>query len=110
MLNTKSYELVDATLQDIMGQAGLALEKLPFGGKLVVFGGDMRQVLPNVKKGSRAAIVDARINKSPFWPDVTCLKLTINKWAEILLGTYLKRNTYQLRHQNEHLHDHLCII
>ena len=100
MLNTKSYELVDATVQDIMGQVGPALEKLPFGGKVVVFGGDMRQVLPMVKTGSRAAIVDARINKSPFWPDVTCLKLTINKRAENLLGAYLKRNTYQLRHQN----------
>ncbi len=71
MMNSKSYELVNATLRDIMGQVDPALERIPFGGKVVVFGGDMRQTLPVVKKGSRAKIVDSCINKSLFWPDVT---------------------------------------
>ncbi|WVZ82868.1 hypothetical protein U9M48_030078 [Paspalum notatum var. saurae] len=33
----------------------------PFGGKTIVFGGDFRQVLPVIRKGSRAQIVDTSL-------------------------------------------------
>ena len=89
MLNSKCYELVDAAFRDIMGQVDPMLEKLPFGGKVVIFGGDMRKTLHVVKKGSRAMIVDSCINRSPFWPDVQCLKLTINMRATLLQGMAL---------------------
>ena len=46
----------------------------------------MRQVLPVVKLGSRAMIVDACINNSNFWPSVQRLGLTVNKQAELLQG------------------------
>ncbi|CAO2200665.1 unnamed protein product [Urochloa humidicola] len=49
MTKRQAIEALDNSLRDIMGQ-----ENLPFGGKTVVFGGDFRQVLPVVRKGSRA--------------------------------------------------------
>lgn len=34
---------------------------LPFGGKTILFAGDFRQMLPVVRRGTRAAIVSASI-------------------------------------------------
>jgi ATP-dependent DNA helicase PIF1 len=36
----------------------------PFGGKVVVFGGDFRQCVPMVSRGFRAAIVFATLSHS----------------------------------------------
>ena len=49
-------ECVDRSLRDICSC------DLPFGGKVIVFGGDFRQILPVVKHGSRAAVVSVCIN------------------------------------------------
>nr|XP_009770610.1 PREDICTED: ATP-dependent DNA helicase PIF1-like [Nicotiana sylvestris] len=38
----------------------------PFGGKTVVLGGDFRQILPVIAKGSRQDIVNATLNSSNF--------------------------------------------
>jgi ATP-dependent DNA helicase PIF1 len=51
---------------------------LPFGGKIVVLGGDFRQVLPVVPHGSRAQIVSSSINKSFLWKHVRILPLAGN--------------------------------
>ena len=50
-------ETVDRTLRDICDQKNMS-----FGGKLIVFGGDFRQILPVVTKGSRADIVVASLS------------------------------------------------
>jgi ATP-dependent DNA helicase PIF1 len=42
-------------------------EDLPFGGKMIVFGGDFRYILLVVPIGGRADIVHATINSSPLW-------------------------------------------
>ena len=47
MANRFAMEALDRSLQDVMNN------DLPFGGKVIVFGGDFRQVLPVVRKGSR---------------------------------------------------------
>jgi ATP-dependent DNA helicase PIF1 len=52
---------------------------LPFGGKVVVLGGDLRQTLPIVQGGSRADITGLAIVNSPLWLHVTVLQLTLNK-------------------------------
>ncbi|XP_071739779.1 uncharacterized protein [Rutidosis leptorrhynchoides] len=49
-----------------------------FGGKIVVFGGDFRQILPVIQKGTRQDIVAASLNSSYLWSHVTVLKLTVN--------------------------------
>ncbi len=46
MMSRHAFEVVNRLLQDIMGR-----HDLPFGGKLMIFGGDFRQVLPVVPRG-----------------------------------------------------------
>ena len=47
---------MDRSLRDIMGCDE------PFGGKVVVFGGDFRQILPVVTDGGRVETVLASLN------------------------------------------------
>ena len=57
MAHKNCFEAIDRNLQDILQiEDPRDLEK-PFGGKVVVLGGDFRQILPVVKKGRRENIV-----------------------------------------------------
>ena len=51
----------------------------PYGGKVVVFGGDFRQVLPVLPKGNQTAIISVILKRSELWTKMTKLKLTINE-------------------------------
>ncbi|XP_072037279.1 uncharacterized protein [Amphiura filiformis] len=53
----------------------------PFGGKVVAFGGDFRQVLPVVRHGNRATIVQSAFKRSTLWKHVKTLQLTCNMRA-----------------------------
>ncbi|KAL4588886.1 hypothetical protein LXL04_001784 [Taraxacum kok-saghyz] len=75
MAKRQAIEALDRTMQDISGNS------LPFGGKIVVFGGDFRQVLPVIRRGTRAQIVDASLRMSPLWPSIRRLRLRINMRA-----------------------------
>ena len=55
---------------------------LPFDGKTVVLDGDFRQVLPVVRKGSRAQIVGASLRRSYLWESMRHLKLVRNMRAQ----------------------------
>nr|GFA99185.1 ATP-dependent DNA helicase PIF1-like [Tanacetum cinerariifolium] len=45
-----------------------ALERIKvFGGKVVLFGGDFRQILPVITNGGRQDVVNATINSSNLW-------------------------------------------
>ena len=57
MTDEKAFEAFDRLLRDLMNQVDPQLENKPFGGKMVIFGGDFRQVLPVVIKGSIVNIV-----------------------------------------------------
>ncbi|XP_057305406.1 uncharacterized protein LOC130642337 [Hydractinia symbiolongicarpus] len=48
-------------LQDICNN------ELPFGGKVVLLGGDFSQLLPVVRKGKSTEIVDMCLKSSPLW-------------------------------------------
>ena len=50
----QNVECIDRSLRDLMNSKEL------FGGKIVCLGGDPRQTLPVVKRGSRAQIVKVR--------------------------------------------------
>lgn len=65
-------EALECTLRDIMGI------DVPFGGKIILLAGDFRQILPVVKRGSRAQIIQASIKKSPFWHQFKTFTLTEN--------------------------------
>ena len=62
-------ETLDRSLQDIMGC------NQPFGGKVMVFGGDFRQVLPVVPHGTRAQITNATLQRSYIWEKARKVRL-----------------------------------
>jgi ATP-dependent DNA helicase PIF1 len=78
MTHRRCFEALDTTLRDILSEHNPANAILPFGGKPIVFGGDFRQILPVVRKGSRSSIVSASITNSRLWHHVVVLKLHTN--------------------------------
>jgi ATP-dependent DNA helicase PIF1 len=66
---------------------------LPFGGKVMVFGGDFRQVLPVVPRGSRAQVTNACLKRSYLWPNIRQIRLTQNMRAQSdpMFSEYLLR-------------------
>ncbi|WJX61982.1 DNA helicase [Trifolium repens] len=73
MMHRHCFECVDRTLQDIMGK-----KNIPFGGKVVVLGGDFRQILPVIPKGTRQEVVNSTINSCHLWRFCEVLTLTTN--------------------------------
>ncbi|XP_020985767.1 LOW QUALITY PROTEIN: uncharacterized protein LOC107461290 [Arachis duranensis] len=78
MVHKFCFEALDRTMRDIMRFSNRNSESMPFGGKTIVFGGDFRQILPVIPKGSRQDIVNATINASYIWDHCQVLKLTKN--------------------------------
>ncbi|XP_057427107.1 uncharacterized protein LOC130720473 [Lotus japonicus] len=78
MVNRWAFEGLDRTLRDIMLQSNPNSSDKPFGGKVVVLGGDFRQTLPIIPKASREEIVMATINSSRLWKFCKVLKLIEN--------------------------------
>uniref|UniRef100_A0A8I6W3Y7 ATP-dependent DNA helicase n=1 Tax=Hordeum vulgare subsp. vulgare TaxID=112509 RepID=A0A8I6W3Y7_HORVV len=76
MTKRQAVEALDNSMRDITGR-----RHQPFGGKAVVFGGDFRQVLPVVRKGSRGQIIDATPRSSYLWKGMRQLRLITNMRA-----------------------------
>ncbi|XP_019098037.1 PREDICTED: ATP-dependent DNA helicase PIF1-like [Camelina sativa] len=74
MMSRYCFENLDRSLSDIMRNA----DNKPFGGKVVVFGGDFRQVLLVINGAGRAQIVLASLNSSYLWEHCKVLSLTKN--------------------------------
>ena len=72
MIHKHAAECIDRTLRD------LCSNDLPFGGKVIGFGSDFQQILPIIRRGSRAEVVSACFNRSSLWHHVKVMKLTIN--------------------------------
>ena len=66
------HECVNRTFKDIRNN------ELPFGGISIVFGGDFKQILPVIVKGSRAQVVGASLQRSYLWHSIQVLQLTQN--------------------------------
>ncbi|XP_058747082.1 uncharacterized protein LOC131620078 [Vicia villosa] len=77
MVCNREPQINDLPLKDIMGDDKVA-SKTIFGGKVVVFGGHFRQILPIVPRGTRSDIVYSIINASYIWDHWKVLKLTKN--------------------------------
>ena len=60
MAHRQAVEAVDRSIQDITKL------NLPFGGKIMILGGDFRQVLPVVRRGTRAQIIQNIENDIPL--------------------------------------------
>ncbi|KAL7155177.1 hypothetical protein ABFS83_03G058200 [Erythranthe nasuta] len=78
MMHKHCFEAVDRSLKDILRVIDPRREYRPFGGKVVVLGGDFRQILPVIPKGSRQQVVSAALNSSYLWSDCEVLTLTKN--------------------------------
>lgn len=59
-------EAVNRALRDLMGAFDSRLRFYPFGGKVVAFGGDFRQVLPVVRRGTKRQILQVCALLSPY--------------------------------------------
>jgi hypothetical protein len=71
MAHKHVFEAVNRTLQHVLGVVDPALKDILFGGKVVVMGGDFRQLLPVVPRGMRGQIVDASFKRSTIlWHNV----------------------------------------
>jgi len=66
------FEAVDRTLRDILRNDDL------FGAITTIFGRDIAQILPVVRKGQRPQIVSACLQQSYIWSRLQIRKLTEN--------------------------------
>ena len=71
MMNRYAFEAIDAMLRDVCDT------EIPFGGKVMVFGGDFRQTLPIVKHGSVDDIINQCVVSSNLW--LKCKRLGLSK-------------------------------
>ncbi|UYV67820.1 hypothetical protein LAZ67_5002140, partial [Cordylochernes scorpioides] len=76
---------IDRKLRDVMR------DERPFGGKVILFGGDFRQNLPVIKHGHPAQIIESIVKRNPLWCHVKSEKLTLNMRTkdEVIFAEYL---------------------
>ncbi|CAH9137148.1 unnamed protein product [Cuscuta epithymum] len=89
------FEALDRSMRDVLRYSHDCDSTMPFGGKTVVFGGDFRQILPVIPKGTRQDIVQVALNSSFLWSYCRVLKLTKNMRLGRVGGT-----SYTLEIQN----------
>ncbi|XP_023741704.1 ATP-dependent DNA helicase PIF1-like [Lactuca sativa] len=51
MVHKHAFEALDRTLKDVLRCGNSSISNIPFGGKVIVFGGDFRQIMPVVLGG-----------------------------------------------------------
>ncbi|XP_035845146.1 ATP-dependent DNA helicase pif1-like [Helianthus annuus] len=78
MVHKHAFEALDRTMKDILSSSTNNPSELPFGGKVIVFGGGFRQILPVIPNGTRQQIVNASLSSSYLWSECKVLKLTKN--------------------------------
>jgi hypothetical protein len=76
MLPKNGLRCIDKLLGEIMAN------DCPFGGKVFVVGGDFRQTLPVVARGSRTDVMECCIKASQLWRNFMQLTLTTNMRSE----------------------------
>ncbi|XP_074291565.1 uncharacterized protein LOC141618364 [Silene latifolia] len=72
MARKETVEALDHLLRDLCDP------NLVFGGKLIVFGGDFRQVLPVVPHRSLREVVNSSMVSSAIWSQLIKYRLTVN--------------------------------
>ncbi|GBO30410.1 hypothetical protein AVEN_149797-1 [Araneus ventricosus] len=65
MLTKDGLRCIDSLLRDLMNN------NKPFGGKVIIIGGDFRQTLPVVPRGTRADVIGSCIKSSSLWSKFT---------------------------------------
>ena len=80
MVPRYALEIIDKKLRELMKPYGY-LGNLPFGGKIVIIGGDFRQILPIERHALRSELVSLSIRFSYLWDYFKVFRLNINKRA-----------------------------
>ncbi|XP_074304074.1 uncharacterized protein LOC141638631 [Silene latifolia] len=75
MAKRQAIEHFENTMRDVCSS------NLLFGGKIVVFGGDFRQVLPIIPKSTLREAINSSFVMSPLWPKLEKIHLTVNMRA-----------------------------
>ncbi|XP_063936287.1 uncharacterized protein LOC108226331 [Daucus carota subsp. sativus] len=78
MTNKFCFEALDKSLRDILRTRFEHSTDKPFGGLTIVCGGDFRQILPVVPKGTKDEIIDASLISSYLWPHFRVYELNQN--------------------------------
>jgi len=97
MTNKQCFEALDRSLRDILSETNEKASDIPFGGKVVVLGGDPKQILPVIENGSKSQIINASIVRSYLWNNVTRLYLTENMRLRKIEPTsteYIEQNNF----------------
>ncbi|XP_076928055.1 uncharacterized protein LOC143591869 [Bidens hawaiensis] len=76
MIHKHAFEALDRTLKDVIKDGNRSNCEHPFGGKVIVFGGNFRQILHVVQNRSRSDIVNASLSLSHIWTKCKVLRLT----------------------------------
>ena len=87
MIRSDALKAVDRTFRDLMRIDDPVLDEIPFGGKMIVFGGNFRQVLPVIPRGSKLDIISQCVNQMDLWKEVLRLPLTENMRVNQALTT-----------------------
>lgn len=66
MSHRKCFEALDRSLRDILSANDPSIVGMPSGGKVVVLGGDLRQILPFIEGGTRTQVINAAVTNSPL--------------------------------------------
>nr|XP_047144916.1 uncharacterized protein LOC100200664 [Hydra vulgaris] len=77
MIPKYALSAIDKLLQDICNN------NFPFGGKVILMGGDFRQILPVVKRGRPAEVIESCLKCSEHWQYVQRFALTVNMRVQI---------------------------
>ncbi|CAH1431856.1 unnamed protein product [Lactuca virosa] len=78
MVHKHAFEALDRSLKDVFRSENSSNSDIPFGGKVIIFGGDFRQILPVIPGESRQNIVNASLSSSYLWKQCKIHKLTKN--------------------------------
>ncbi|KAF7835684.1 uncharacterized protein G2W53_010543 [Senna tora] len=84
------FGVLDRTLRDIMKSQNPELSQHTFGGKVIVFGGDFRQILPVIPRASRQDIVLVSLNAS--YLRSSCKVLSLTKNMRLATGNRVEEN------------------
>ncbi|XP_024961992.1 uncharacterized protein LOC112502332 [Cynara cardunculus var. scolymus] len=76
MVHKHAFEVLDRSMNDIFNTHRSGDSHMLFGGKVIVFGGDFRQILLVIPNAGRQDIVNASLSSSYIWDKCKVLRLT----------------------------------
>ncbi|UYV74978.1 hypothetical protein LAZ67_12001956 [Cordylochernes scorpioides] len=78
MASNHALNTIDRLLREVMTEDKRYPNQIPFGGKVLIVGGDFRQCLPVIPHGMRAQIVQSCLKYSQTWSHFEHLPLVRN--------------------------------